>query len=425
MKDNQSQETDRSNQPLFRKEAVMYRARSLDGEVLLSLSVRMRVLIAILTCIIIGAVLFATMATYSRIESVSGWVVPEGGLIRITARQGGTLEELNVAEGDAVKVGQSLAVMRLSQDNDHGNTGTAIAEYLDIELQAARAQAEAERERLLAQQQSLQVQRNAMQHELDSSSERIETVTERLELMRTNLGRVKTIAERGFASNKSVEDSEMSVLMTEQELVDARTGIMVMERQIKDLDAQLQTLPFSIRAADAQARASQAALERQSTELAVMNTYNATATVNGRVVAVPVSRGQTLNPQEVVAILTPEDSELQAELLVPSRAAGFIEPGQEVRLMYQAFPYQKFGTAKGEVASVSRTVLGPAEISVPGLQIEEPVFRVKVKLASNEINAYGQSIPIQPGMLLSAGIVLDRRTLFEWLLDPIYAVGRL
>ena len=38
--------------------------------------------------------------------------------------------------------------------------------------------------------------------------------------------------------------------------------------------------------------------------------------------------------------------------------------------------------------------------------------------------AYGQAIPLQPGMLASAEIVFDRRSLLRWLFDPIYAVGR-
>ena len=35
---------------------------------------------------------------------------------------------------------------------------------------------------------------------------------------------------------------------------------------------------------------------------------------------------------------------LQAELLVPARAIGFVEVGQPVRILYDAFPYQHFGT---------------------------------------------------------------------------------
>jgi membrane fusion protein len=68
-------------------------------------------------------------------------------------------------------------------------------------------------------------------------------------------------------------------------------------------------------------------------------------------------------------------------------------------------------------------VLGPAEISIPGLRIEEPVFRVRVALARDDIQAYGEAIPLQPGMLLSADVVFDRRSLIRWLFDPLFAVA--
>jgi membrane fusion protein len=92
--------------------------------------------------------------------------------------------------------------------------------------------------------------------------------------------------------------------------------------------------------------------------------------------------------------------------------------------MLQAFPYQRFGTVKGRISTISRTVLGPTEINIPGLRIDEPVFRVRVALPREEVQAYGEAIPLQPGMLLSADIVFDRRSLVRWLFDPLFAVAR-
>jgi membrane fusion protein len=40
------------------------------------------------------------------------------------------------------------------------------------------------------------------------------------------------------------------------------------------------------------------------------------------------------------------------------------------------------------------------------------------------MQAYGESYPLQPGMLVSADVVFDRRSLVQWLFDPIYAVAR-
>ena len=411
--------------PLFRPQAVSYQSRSLDGEVLLSLSMRMRVLIVLAVVVVCGAVIFAAKASYARIETVVGWVVPEGGLIRVTAPRGGVIQALSVSEGDQVRAGQSLAQLRLSADLEGGSAGQALQTQLSAQIDAVRAQAEAEREQLLAEEAGLKTQREALLRELEQGQGRIETMTRHLELVQSNAERVRTVAGRGYASRKSVEESEMGVLAARQDLSNVRSSVISMERQVSEIDAQLRSLPISIRAAEARASASQAQLAQQGTEMETQNVYHAGATVAGRVVAVPVSRGQTVAPQTVVAVVTPEGSTLEAELYVPSRSAGFIQEGQEVQLMYQAFPYQKFGTAKGQVRSVSRTVLAPTEVAIPGLEISEPVFRVKVALATDQVRAYGQDIQVQPGMLLTAGIVIDRRTLVEWLLDPIYAVGRL
>ncbi|MDO5614015.1 MAG: HlyD family efflux transporter periplasmic adaptor subunit [Paracoccus sp. (in: a-proteobacteria)] len=372
-----------------------------------------------------GALAFASTASYARIETVAGWVVPEGGLIRVTAPRGGVIQSLTVSEGDTVSAGQSLAELRLSADLAGGSAGQALLTQLHAQIDAARAQAEAEREMLVADETNLKTQREGLVAERDQGRARIETTAERLALVEANAERVRAMAGRGIASRKTVEESEMAVLVAQQELSGVRSSVLAMDRQISEIDAQLRSLPLSIRAADARASAGQAQLALQGTEMETQNVYHAGATVAGRVVAVPVSRGQTVAPQSVVAVLTPEGSSLEAELYVPSRSAGFIKAGQEVQLMYQAFPYQKFGTARGVVRSVSRTVLAPSEVAIPGLEIQEPVFRVKVELASDQVRAYGQDIQVQPGMLLTAGIVIDRRTLVEWLLDPIYAVGRL
>jgi membrane fusion protein len=76
------------------------------------------------------------------------------------------------------------------------------------------------------------------------------------------------------------------------------------------------------------------------------------------------------------------------------------------------------------VSSISRTVLAPGEVAIPGLSVKEPVFRVRVTLERADVAAYGRAVPLQPGMLLSADIVIDRRSLLQWILDPLYAVGR-
>ena len=108
-----------------------------------------------------------------------------------------------------------------------------------------------------------------------------------------------------------------------------------------------------------------------------------------------------------------------------------MKPGQKVFLRYQAYSYQKFGQSEGTVREVSRAALRPDELAVPGAAITagaatEPLFRVRVKLDRQTVTAYGAEQPLKAGAVLEASIVLERRRLFEWVLEPLYTItGRI
>ena len=119
--------------------------------------------------------------------------------------------------------------------------------------------------------------------------------------------------------------------------------------------------------------------------------------------------------------ILPIDAEFKAELFIPTRAIGFIETGQTVLLRYNAFPYQRYGLYEGTIDNVSEVILSPEELHVP-VKLEEPAYRVSVTLNKQEISAYGKQFNLQAGMLLEASIVLEGRSLGEWLLAPIYSL---
>jgi membrane fusion protein len=117
---------------------------------------------------------------------------------------------------------------------------------------------------------------------------------------------------------------------------------------------------------------------------------------------------------------------MEAHLFAPSRAIGFIRPGQEVQLRYQAYPYQKFGIHRGMVAAVSKSAVSPAEIPQPVAELSrEPVYRIRVVLERQQVIAYGEPQPLHAGMAVEADVIVDRRRLIEWVFEPLYSlVGR-
>jgi membrane fusion protein len=80
------------------------------------------------------------------------------------------------------------------------------------------------------------------------------------------------------------------------------------------------------------------------------------------------------------------------------------------------------------VASVSRSAISPSDLPQPlsGLTSlhggNEPLYRITVDLARQTARAYGESIPLQPGMQLDADVLIENRRLFEWMLDPLFTL---
>lgn len=409
---------------LFRQEAVTHANRRLTGNVILATSVSTRVLTLLVVTMVLAGAIFAATASYARKATVSGWLTPPAGLIRLTASQGGVVERVLVSEGQDVKAGQPVATLRLSQALEAGDAFSSLTASLATQQGAARDRASARRDTLSAERSQLLQRRAGLGGELAEARRRLDLQRQRLALANAEVTRAESIAAQGFLPGRELEARRSAALQADQMLSEVAAQALSYERQIAEVDSRLSAIPIDLRAAEAEASAAQASLDQEQTQTEAQSTYVVIATVAGRVAALPTASGQSVAVGATIAIITPGNGPLEAELYAPSSAAGFVREGQEVRLMYQAFPHQKFGAGKGRITSVSRTVLAPSEISVQGLRIEEPVFRVRVRLDRGSVSAYGQDIPLQPGMLLTANVIIDRRSLMEWLLDPLYAAGR-
>jgi len=55
----------------------------------------------------------------------------------------------------------------------------------------------------------------------------------------------------------------------------------------------------------------------------------------------------------------------------------------------------------------------------PLAAVREPAYRIKVALERQTISAFGREVPLQPDMTLRADIILERRSIIEWLLEPL------
>lgn len=409
---------------LFRKEVVDQQSQRLQGEVVLAVPLTTRLLALVAIAIVVAVAVFVSTASYARKEMVSGWLTPERGVVRASALTGGQLEALLVDEGDVVQAGDTLARLRLDAQTSGGSAGAQILESLQSQSEAAARGAEAEIARLQSDAARLRATIAGLEQEGEGLRAEIALQRERVSLADDQVARAEQLVERGFMSGREFDDRQSQALQARQTLAGLERSRTTLTRQIADARGELDAIPLRIEAERARAEAARAALEERTRTAEARTHVLITAPIDARVAALPERAGAMVGAGETVAVLIPRGDRLVAELYTPSRAAGFIAPGQEVRLMYQAFPHQRFGAGRGQITQVSTTVLAPSEVSLPGLQLNEPVFRVVAELEAETVEAYGEEIPLQPGMMLTADIVVDRRTLIEFLFDPLFAAGR-
>jgi membrane fusion protein len=159
----------------------------------------------------------------------------------------------------------------------------------------------------------------------------------------------------------------------------------------------------------------------------VKRQFVVTAPESGVATAVIAEVGQTADSSHPLASIVPNNAQWRAHLFVPSAAIGFAHIGDQVRIRYQAYPYQKFGQYPATVVSIARTALSATELAASGVRFnsqstENMFYRITVALESQHIAAYGKQEPLQAGMALQADILQERRRLYEWILEPLYTL---
>lgn len=364
---------------------------------------------------------YLTTSTYSRKETVVGWLIPDKGLVRLSAGQYGLVESLMVEEGATVSEGDPILVLSLDNSLVGGGRTT---EMLLVEL--AREESEIQTQITLAEesfsadQTSLQASLTRMHQESISLQNQIAEQERRIQIANDLLRRFEDLRNEDAASHMEVERQRESVTAQRQAKEALRQRFQSLTREYQLQEDRLNKLPLEKGLTVSQLRARLSALSQRKTELSSRGQQVITAPVTGTIATLGAKSGSSIDSNKVLAEILPSGSTLFAEVYVPSRAIGFVEEGKPVRLMYEAFPHQRFGSGEGSVSKVTNTVLRPEEIPTP-LRMEESAYKARVALNGQSMEAFGREFPLRPGMALRAEIILEERTFLQWLLEPIMA----
>jgi len=411
---------------LFRQEAIDAQREKFLGEATIARPVPFWVFSVLAAGIAILLISVAVWGQYTRRERVEGYIALDTGAARVLIPDAGRVSDLLVKEGDEVKAGDALAKISLDRSTGAGTTTETVA----AEMQNRRATLEKEQAqwRDLAGQQVEQARRKAkdLENELVQIDREMKLQETRIKSARDQLDRYNTLAgEKNFVS-------EANVKAKRDEVTDQEIKLQTLRRQRSQVERDLGAAKMEEPQIQLRSRAQTEQLERQLSELRQgMSQVEAQretvirAPMAGIVTNVSVNRGQSISQDSPLATVLPKGSGLHVELLVPTRAIGFVAKGQEVVLRYDAFPYERFGQYHGVITDIGRNVWTAGERVGP-LAAREPVYRVDVALDRQMVSALGQEFPLRPGMLVNADLLLEKRTLLEWIFEPVLQLkGRL
>ena len=326
-------------------------------------------------------------------------LVPEGGADPVRAPRAGTVTQILVSETQGVRKGQDLFVLRsqeirawtselrtLQQDLAAADERLALLDQdhrAELDIQTGKIQ-QLEKD-LAFQQEYLKTLREflARYEQLDS-----EGLVPRVDIMAQRLAASK--GERDVAMTREARD------MAALEMVRIRNDY---RHRVDDLRLDKRKTQLRI-----------AALEKLL-ENAQEDVVRVTAPFEGTVVAVQrKNAGDVVSYGEELCRIARSDSVLIGELLPPEDGLPRLAVGQRVQLLYQAYPYERFGTGRGTLRWIS-----PAAVATTGGER----FVAHATLDGPTLGPVSAGRALRAGMRGEARVLVGRRTLVEFVVEPL------
>ncbi|MBP1887285.1 HlyD family type I secretion periplasmic adaptor subunit [Sinorhizobium mexicanum] len=131
------------------------------------------------------------------------------------------------------------------------------------------------------------------------------------------------------------------------------------------------------------------------------------------------SVGSVVREAEPIVTLVPLNVPLEAEVEINARDIGRVTADEEVRIKFDAYPFQKYGTASGSIRTISRDAFTPSQQEASAVHAAAPFFKARVTLGDTELRAPPGIVRLLPGMTVSAEIKVGRRTVISYFLYPL------
>ena len=374
-----------------------------------------------------AAAALLTWGSYARRVELRGVVLPSTGLVEVASPVAGWVEALDVHDGDSVANGTRLYTVNTDTATHNGDTQQQILRSLAGQRSMLLFQIN--RETQITAQQDTELRRK-----IDNLAAQIQQMNVQIALkdafvrkLTQDFADYSRFVAKGIGTLNEKEAQQQNWMRWKDELEDLKSRALQLQGEQIETQARLGTLHLQNDNEIDEMRAKLADLDQRVANSEAKHAIEIVASASGRVTAIAAYPGQVVPAGLRMLTIVPSRERMQAELLAPSTSIGFLRAGQRVLLRYSAFPYQKFGQYWGTVTEISRAALEAEELktlvpSMTSADQSKTFYRVTVTPDRPDVTAYGRSEPLQASMQIEARVLLDRRPIYQWILEPLYGL---
>ena len=431
-----------------------------DFETVLAAPPKRRLVLWLLVALIAAGAAALAVAKVDIIVAANGRVVTSESEIVIQPIETSVVRSVRVKMGDSVKKGEVLATL-----------DPTFTEADQAELQAKLRNLEATCDRLAAEiagqgydppnpnpDQTTQRDVFLKRHDeyvarLDAAQRKVDQFEADLAAHRTEaagLGQQIVLASQAeniyselVASNLA---SKLKLIDTRQRLLEAKSRLATnqgeqqkLKQQIGETTAERDAFvsewkrklaeEMAKSRSDRDAAAAQLSKAQLRGRLAVMRAPRDATVLE--VAARPA--GSVMRAAEPLMRLVPADAPLVADLQVDTRDVARLHPGDAVAIKFEALPWQQFGLAHGILKTLTPDTVrdqNPREtaedMTAPDLRMQarqSPIhYLARVAITRTNFRNLPPDFALRPGMRLVGEIKVGRRSLLEYVLNPITRV---
>jgi multidrug resistance efflux pump len=354
--------------------------------------------------ILVGAFLFALLiAVVMRLPETVHCpfiLIPATGADPIQSPRQAIISRVAVEEGQPVKAGEDLFILRSDEIRGWGTQFRTITEDL-----------RAKEESLTQYETAYVAQLEIKKAEIEQAKSEVQFRGNHAKTSRELVTRMEKLAKLGG-------ESEIDLIKLKLDLAGSEKDLSVAQRTLQqvNLDRERMETEHARQRGEQQSEIEKLKMRIGALKTDLENTQQNLLTVRSPYEGVITSMdqrtvGSFVQQGQVLCQLAPKDAKPRARMMLTEAGLPKLAIAQRVRYFFEAFPYQRYGAVTGKLDWISPSAVTTAEGSH---------FVALGSLDRYEISPRaGQVLPLRVGMRGEAHIIVGGRTLIEYAFEPI------